>query len=250
MEIITCKNCGTEKQVHKSRNQRFCSRGCAASFRQKAHDLSIFGEGLTKLNAYIMGWIFSDGCLSFNQKDSSYRITIGSKDREVIAWMHDLMTPDRKIYEQTKKGKTYYSIVTTNKTDIKFLRSKGLVERKSRIITYPDVPDNLQLPFIRGYFDGNGCAYESTIVSNGKEYKYVYASFTSGSEVFLVSLQDVLSDVGVYSRVRPDSRLDNNSYGLHIQRKAHVARFAKWLYSDPGMKLKRKYKVFADNDIV
>ena len=68
--INVCLNCKKTFEVtSKNKHKKFCCHSCANSYtsRQRfTEDESLYNNGLNHLNAYIMGLIFSDGCLSYD----------------------------------------------------------------------------------------------------------------------------------------------------------------------------------------
>jgi intein-encoded DNA endonuclease-like protein len=241
-----CDECGELFSSEEWRGQDFCSLSCATTARQSIQDESVFEDGLDPDRAYILGIIYSDGCLSYDANSDSYRITVSLKDLDIIKRIHNLMTPRKKIYE--RQG--CHSIVSTNETDIEFLREMGMTERKSTTLKYPDVPDKLESHFVRGFFDGDGSVYKSVTQNRREHYTYVYANFTCGSYDFVIDLRRVLTGAGIYTTLQKDDRSENGAYQLHVKNKNHVRKFAEYIYQDSSFHMSRKHDVFADNDIV
>lgn len=241
-----CDECGELFSSEKWRDQDFCSRSCASTARQSIQDVSVFEDGLDLVRAYILGIIYSDGCLSYDKNSGSYRITISLKDLEIIKILNKLMTPRKKIYERNG----CYSIVSTNETDIEFLREMGMGERKSASLEYPEICKDLESHFVRGFFDGDGSVYKSVTKNRSAHYTYVYANFTCGSYDFIIDLRRALTGEGIYTTLQKDDRSKNGAYQLHMKNKNHVRKFADYIYQDSSLHMSRKYDVFADNDIV
>lgn len=65
---------------------------------------------------------------------------------------------------------------------------------KSKVLKFPEVPDDLVRHFIRGYFDGDGCV--SYRLQLDKRYnklrQFLTIRFICGNRSFLKSLRDVL----------------------------------------------------------
>ena len=134
-----CEKCNCEFKT-KKKNQLYCSKSCANSVnasKRKIFDKSIFSNGINEETAYILGLILSDGCLSYDIHSKRYRITISMNDYDILEYLRSTYTPLKKLYVyKNKKGKSEtYTFITTDEYDIKFLRSVGVGERKSKYIT-------------------------------------------------------------------------------------------------------------------
>lgn len=253
----TCTNC-LKEFVHNNK-RKFCSPECYYSYRSKqknAQTRSIFELGLGPDEAYILGLICSDGCISYDNHSHRFRMTLTMIDRELIDELRRRYTPHRKLYEYTpKKGNTAFTIITSNEFDIKFLRSLGIEERKSLIARVPHIATSLESHLIRGIFDGNGCIYNSTTTNYSREYTYQYASFTTGSREFADDLVEILANHGIPTRIVIDSRSYTPSrlhgtYYVKICRKQAVRDFYDWIYQDADLLLSRKHDKFTNDDIV
>jgi hypothetical protein len=66
----------------------------------------------------------------------------------------------------------------------RFLNSIGIYPRKSKTIERVDVPYTYFFDFLRGYFDGDGCAY-SYFDKRWKNSFVFYVSFACGSGIFI-----------------------------------------------------------------
>lgn len=78
-------------------------------------------------------------------------------------------------------GKQYCSLTIANQHLVNALYDNGVVFNKTLTLQYPDnniIPESLERHFIRGYFDGDGSVYLSTVDKTG------VVSFT-GSEQML-----------------------------------------------------------------
>ena len=80
----------------------------------------------------------------------------------------------------------------------KDLRKFGLGNNKAKNVEeLPNISEELIRHFIRGYFDGDGCIYESTSTtkSNNKKYYYkVFAVEIIGNKKFLESIGNIFSE--------------------------------------------------------
>lgn len=188
-------------------------------------DNNIYENGWDNTNAYVFGWIMSDGCLLLEGRNkTSYAVRIASNDEDIIEWMHRYMCNGNKIY---KNGKNFM-VKYRNKDGIEFLMRNCLKERKSLDMLFPNIPDEYLPYFIRGYFEGDG----SIIIHKTKYGSYGQVSFTCGSVHFIDVLQWKLGELGIVSHLYKDSRSNNRSMYLRITSREMVERFYNLIYSD------------------
>lgn len=247
-----CLNCNKElSHIQEIKKCVFCSKGCATSYRQKSHDPDFFSTLDISDIFYLCGLIASDGNIS---KDYS-RITLGLTDDELIHKIYPFFSDikKRKVYiSQKGKYKKFYTIISSNKDSILKLRKLGITPNKSNTLVFVDELSSSKYvwSFIRGYFDGDGCAY---LCSQFKKIKYYAVSFTSGSLIFLEKLQLVLKNFGIHSTLSIDRRTKDKKdacYYLKIYKQDDVKLFYNYIYSDKSQFfLKRKKEIF-DNNIV
>lgn len=249
-----CIKCAKEFETN-SKTKKFCSKSCANSFAaiaRKIPDESIFINGINKMNSYILGLIYSDGCLSFDQHCHRFKITISLNDLEVMEEIHKLMTPNKKLYEykHPKGRKPTYSVISCNEGDIDFLREIGVTERKSNNIIFPNIEKQYISHFIRGYFDGDGSVYVNktkTIYNEHvKNYSYINANFTTGSLAFASKLCEILNENKILAHLVKDSRQEHNTWYVKIYEKQSIKRFYEWVYCDADLYLTRKKNKFTE----
>lgn len=254
MHLHICNKCNKEFKSNK-KEQMYCSKSCANSVntsRRKIDDENIYANGLNSINSYILGIIYSDGCLSFDKHTSKYRLTIAMNDIDIMEKIHRIMTPNKKLYKyKHPNGRSEtYSIISTNKEDIKFLMDIGVKPRKSLEIVYPKIDKKFDKDFIRGYFDGDGSIYESTTNTYYKgikrQYRYKYFRFTTGSSLFAKQLSEKLLENNIENNITQDSRLDNRAYYISIYKKKSVNNFFNFIYRDAEIYMNRKHDKFID----
>lgn len=74
----------------------------------------------------------------------------------------------------------------------------GCCPQKSLILKFPtaeQVPENFIIPFIRGYFDGDGCL--SHVYSDTKKTRFTVSVGLIGTNNFLVGLEKVLKKYNI-----------------------------------------------------
>lgn len=117
----------------------------------------------TELEAYFLGWMFSDGCVTYNNKAQVFctKLKIQEKDKDVLK-LFDSFVNWTYGHEINKENNCKYSFIRTY--DKKFttnLIKLGVLPRKSvensKFIFLPELKENLIPYFVRGLFDGDGC---------------------------------------------------------------------------------------------
>ena len=238
MQIKICNFCKKEYKT-KHPESKYCSKSCASKKRFNP-GVNIWKNGLNEINTYVLGIIASDGCLSFDKHSHRENINITLNDKELIEKLNKILTPDKKLYHY----KDSYSINFKNDEAIEILKKYNITYRKSLTYEFPDnVPKKYLKDFIRGYFDGDGSVYINKTKNNGKTYKYVNVSFTSGSLIFLKKLEKTLEKNNINSHIIKDCR--KNVFYLKIYDKKSIQNFKKMIYyKDDLLKLDRKYEMF------
>lgn len=174
----------------------------------------------------------SDGSISEN------KISITLNEKEHIEKIKNIINPDRKIYSYKNSNTFMY----TNKEDLEFLKSMGVTTNKSYDAKFLLFEDKIMPHYLRGWFDGDGCIYDSYTKNNGKEYLYQFVRITSGSLLAIKQMSKYLFSVGIYNTVTKDCRKD--TFYLNIQRKADVDKFKNFIYNEATIYLNRKYCKF------
>lgn len=180
----------------------------------------------TRNMAYMLGFWFADGCIYRGQM---FDITVHKKDRYIL----------KKFAEELQFQGHLYDYVDRQASRIDFsckviyndIVALGGKECKSIDIEFPDVPKEYLSDFIRGYFDGDGCA----CLCKGKRLR---TSFASGSPQFLSTLHQILKEeAGVIGGCQSKWAL---SFG-----KRDSILLGKYLYrNNPELFLKRKRDKF------
>lgn len=150
-----------------------------------------FFKQFTSNTAYVVGWIASDGCISSRGKD--VRIALKQTDKKMLEKIADMIefTGEIGLYSQydSRYDKTYHKATLTlySKELVQLLTQYKLYPRKSLDLQFPELDDQYLLPFIRGFFDGDG-----SICRHGPVQWRV--SFV-GPQNFLEKLQQVINRI-------------------------------------------------------
>lgn len=197
--------------------------------------------------AYVLGYIYADGCLINCDYIRAYYLTIVSTDKDSLERIKNMMGSEHKIGSKKslyKNGKRIFQIKIGSKEIYTDLINLGLYPRKSLSINFPNIPNRFINHFIRGYFDGDGCVYfEKTKSRTGKIIiKRIRVIFTSGSKVFLEQMNKKMSDFYINEGKIYNSK---RSFQLVFNNKDSINVF-KMLYKGASNNsfFMRKFKIF------
>lgn len=199
----------------------------------------------TPESAYVLGFFAADGTMTMNPRGSKY-IEFVSSDYEILEKVCRLLGASQKIGTKTR---LYETPTPTYRVQIgsKYLYDKfaelGFMQNKSKVLKFPEVPDDLVRHFVRGYFDGDGCV--SYRLQLDKRYnklrQFLTVRFICGSHGFLEALRDILqasAQVGNGS-ISPV----NGSYQLQYAIKDSIILFGYFYKNVPEYCfLSRKYQ--------
>lgn len=202
--------------------------------------------------AYVLGFIYADGFLidAHNSSRTQY-IGITSKDSSIVHKINQALGCNKPLYERQPQvikypsGKIYknsltYTLRIGNKVIFNDLIKLGLTPRKSLSLKLPQIPTQYFFPFLRGYFDGDGCL---TLSKPPRRNAYrVRLVFSSGSKRFLKDLADSISK---FTEIRKKSIYQQRKSFSLVYCKTTALKILKFMYSgieQNKLYLDRKYK--------
>lgn len=197
--------------------------------------------------AYVLGFIYADGSI-YKSARGSY-LVVTSVDRQIIFGIKKWLGSRHKIIvteSNWPNGKLRYFLRIGNKNLYESLVKLGLYPNKSLTVRLPLIPKTFFRDFVRGYFDGDGCAY--LYRSKGKDRKLIVRKlsiiFTSGSKKFL---EDILMTLKRSLDLRQDKIYKSHrSFQLRFATKDSVKLF-KFMYRNTASEFffRRKFVVFS-----
>ncbi|MDB5265222.1 MAG: hypothetical protein JWN64_793 [Parcubacteria group bacterium] len=150
--------------------------------------------------AYVLGYFAADGSMLRNKRESCF-IEFTSTDLILLELVQKATGSSHKISIRKPKlnCKTAYRLQIGSKEWFKDLTDLGFTQNKSNTLVFPNIPSEFMGPFVRGYFDGDGCAYLKKHWSSWhKKDVWVFVTrFTSGSKEFLLDLLALLKQHGL-----------------------------------------------------
>ena len=202
-------------------------------------DFHFFDKIDTEAKAYILGFIYADGCLRRN----SLSITLAEKDIDILEKIKLEMRSERIFTKGHSKGyvnsSITYNLTITSPVLREGLIKQGITERKTETCSFPEIPEAYLRHFLRGYVDGDGSfgLYYSGGVGR-------YNLSICANPLCVVQLSDVFYSLvetrgGVYKRHK-DSK--SGVVTLRYSGKSTVCKLLNYLYSRASIYLDRKYK--------
>ena len=197
-------------------------------------DLSKFYDLNNPETQYWLGFICADGNINYNLASYVYKVSLFSKDLEVIEKFTKYFGKDIVSTHIRKQNGIYEAYISSKELCEYFINVLNITPNKSLTLN-PKIEYTSN--FILGYFDGDG----SIRNSNEKQIRYE-CNITSGSLTFLEKIKEKLDEQNIYSIYYKHN--DCNAYKIRIDRKEDSEKFYKWLYKDAVVCLSRKLKNF------
>lgn len=224
---------------------------------------NFFSEICTNLQAYLLGFIASDG--SVNEKRHSLSIQISKVDEELFE-LFKIICPDAYIYQRktTKQYKNPHSnnYITDHGTVKLTIHSKALYNDLVSLgitqgKTYKDmhIPSQLNkkyIPFfILGYLDGDGYITNRTkLLKTSGGYISCKAGICSKTNSLLLEFQQFFKENNINALISQDNR--DKIYYLDICAKQSLQNLYNLLYKSTSLGLDRKriklYRFLHDNE--
>lgn len=106
--------------------------------------------------AYWLGWIISDGAITYQPKKSKFQLalTIKKSDEDILHLLEQDLGVENKVYD-SQNGK-YKRFNLSSKNIILDLVNLGINQNKSLNVKVPIFDKKYNAAFIRGLFDGDG----------------------------------------------------------------------------------------------
>lgn len=191
--------------------------------------------------AYILGFLYADGCnhISPNSWLYSWQIILKSDDVDLLESIKNEVgytgVVDTKSRFAHGKMREYSRLTVCNKHMCEKLCDLGVTPNKTYSTSFPEwIRDDLVPHFIRGVFDGDGCID-----------KLGHASF-AGSETFVKQLSDIIVKRCNLKCNLYQCKQSNCTYQCHMSGKYNSKIFLDWIYENSDIKLERKYQRYLD----
>lgn len=201
----------------------------------------------TPNKAYILGFLYADGCNSSNYDKKRYcvTITLQSSDSQIL---YDIK--NEIGYEAPIKFRTYNeceraTLDICNKHIALKLHELGLVPNKTLILKFPDwLSEEFYPHFVRGYFDGDGC-----ITSNNRKVAPQLSISIVSTACMCMSIADIIFDkchVTTHVYDVGHEKCNATIKTFMITGNVQCKKFLTYIYQDADLKLLRKYHKYID----
>lgn len=199
---------------------------------------------------FVLGLIFGDGCVHFNEQTRKYYVNLTSEDIDLLETFISYLNTHAQI-KHVRKTKAYKVNVWSKPLCEVLFELFGLRNKKSHKLIYPDVPEELEKSFIAGLHAADG---SNPILTIRKKYKdTIYTNhtlewnYTSCSYEFINKINEV---VARHTELTPSKinirnhKRGNQSYSIRYFGKK-ASKVCQWMYScPPNLRCDRKYRTW------
>lgn len=225
-------------------------------YKRKNHNLNenYFEHIDTSEKAYFLGLIYTDGNVRvFNEKSKQLRLSLQLRDQHIIEKLKEILQADCNLIYDKRPNKEMVSIEISNCKIVDDLINHGVVPNKTYVSTsLPKVPENFEIDFLRGLFDGDGT------LSYKENYNESCVGFTNYSESVVKEFQQKIDSlIGKESSNKIHYNDDNgHRYTCHWRGRRQVLKILSVLYDNSVIFLQRKYDKYqrllstTDKDII
>ena len=183
----------------------------------------------TSNKAYLLGFLYADGCIN---KNNAVSFTVHQQDREILEMYIKELQATNEITNIKTKPHVRISFCSKHMCDT--LINMGCIHNKTYNLTFPDISSEYYYDFIRGFMDGDGCI--ST--TNKNNHKYISLSFT-GTKEMLNTLKELF-------KIDNQITFYRNAYSLHIGKSQDVLRILSDIYNNAELYMTRKFNKYKE----
>ena len=181
---------------------------------------SYFAEITTDEQAYWMGWLASDGSVKVSTLGGTYiSLELQARDEAIVRASGQAVAPGATMH----RNRNAVSVRIGSKRMAEDLAVYGIVPNKTKIFDWPRVmPEAFSIPFILGYFDGDGCLYQNANASQNN-----WSWYLLGTQPFLNAAQqriELYADVILRKPIRADKHRCPFLYKLSTGNKEIIRR--------------------------
>ena len=190
-------------------------------------------DKIKKNQAYILGWLYTDGCIRLVPK-KSFRVELNKIDKSILDFIKMELNSDAPLAKTSKNSIVFNSC---NNKICDDLIKIGLSPNKSKTIKFPFIEEKYIPYFILGCIEGDGSVYIT-------KRKAIGLSFTSGSKDFIESILFYLNKVTGKNRKIKTTKLNN--YFFNFNSNEDIFNIFNYLYNDVDFCLPRKFLKFIE----
>lgn len=201
--------------------------------------------------AYILGFIYADGCNQIDEMKKRYcvEISVEKTDVDVLKQIQKELNHTKDlVFRINNHGTEYYTLSLCSKKLCYKLKELGVTPRKSLTKCFPTCVPNFLIPhFIRGYYDGNG----SLIIQKrfeGDCYKpNVSVTITSTEDMCLHLSSIVQQECNIKTHIYnigKEGACKDKIKSFRILGNNQTKLFLDYIYKDSELKMSRKYQKY------
>lgn len=125
--------------------------------RKKNYNENYFNQIDNEEKAYFLGFIFADGSILINNENYVYRLILKlhNKDKHILESLINCIDGDMDIWFHNERDVCQVGL--SGKKLVNDLIKLGATPNKTFTLKYPNIDEELERHFLRGYFDGDGC---------------------------------------------------------------------------------------------
>lgn len=214
--------------------------------RKYALNEEIFSNIDTEEKAYWLGFIAADANIS--SKRGVLTIVLSSEDEKHLSKFLSFVSSNktiRYIWSKSPSKDIYYKharIDINSVQMIKDLERYGIGAKKSLTLLPPLIDKKFYIPFIRGYFDGDG-GISTHRVKKRKDMLQCAIVILSTLEV-CTWIKNILEDDGFSPKITKRFKNDINIWNVQINGNYNVMKFYEMYYKGKSLILDRKLLTF------
>lgn len=197
--------------------------------------------------AYILGFLYADGCVSKNKYN--IQLSLQEGDIEILQKIkYELDSNAPLIFREFSKyndktghnQQNQWALFIHSRHMHESLCKLGVVPQKTHGITYPDfLLDEFHSHFLRGVLDGDGCIHAP--YGNYGKHKMVDIC---GTQTFCNQAKEVIEKtLGIHCSIIKINK-NGSTYRITISGGRQVSKLLDWIYKDADLKLNRKYELY------
>lgn len=208
-------------------------------------DQNIFQVIDNSEKAYWLGFLAADGINYRREGNATVGLNLHQKDKQHIEKFKSFCNADGKIIDyvsnagfsnNTPMSKFYiYSIQMSDD-----LTAKGVPPKKSLILKPPNIEEKYYLPYICGYFDGDGSINKTSQYNN-------YSLSIQGTKEILEWINSICN---ISTHLEKRNNNDINSYYIRCGGTNKPYAILKKLYESCETHLERKYSIYKNLETV
>lgn len=216
--------------------------------------------------AYILGLIYSDGCVQEMPHTSALTLDQLEQDVDIIEKIKTELCSEYPLLKKVsnKNGKTMIRFYAYSRKLCEDLVTLGATPRKSLTLKFPFFLSDTLLPhFIRGYFDGDGCVWsgkrkkmlvkDKTRPEGTRERIIHNVKFTfTGNDSFILTLQKKLCSILGFNVTKPNyskaNNIENNTSKtictIEYSGRGNLRKLYDYMYTNATIYGERKFNKF------